>query len=563
VERNIHALERNPFDVAIIGGGIYGAAIAREAATRGLRTALIEKGDFCCGASANSLKIIHGGLRYLQQADIARLRESVRERRAMMRIAGHLVHPLPCMMPTLHKLMKSKPALLAGLLLNDLLSCDRNTLSDPDKRIPAGRIISKAECAGRVPGLDPAGITGGATWCDATAYNTERLVLGMVQSAFHDGNAAVANYVEAVGLHVEDDAVTGIEALDTLTGRRFRINARLVINAAGAWVNHIASLAGAGQVTLPAPALAMAMNVVLSRQLVADWAVGLVSPRTNHTPERLLFLLPWRKRTVAGTYYREHTGDPGRLEIRDTDIDAFLADLNRAYPAAQVTRGDVAFVHAGLLPMYAGLPAGTEPRLLHHYRMVDHGQRDALPGLLSVLGVKYTTARDVAERAIDRAAAILKRPVPPSTSARHPLPGGDIGHFRTFLADLQSRVPAFFTQETVQHLACNYGTAALALLEAANEDPFLLRPIHNDTDTLGIEVLHAVRQEMAHHVADIVFRRTDLASAGPPSRDAVAACARLMQRELGWDEEHLESEIDAVMQAVFPGQECTRTAGRA
>ena len=201
MKRNLHQLANREHDVLVVGGGIYGAALAREVALCGLSTALIEKGDFCSATSANSLKIIHGGLRYLQQFDILRLRNSVVERRAFLRTAAHLVHPLPCLMPTQGHLMKGQEVMFCGLLLNEILSCDRNFLSDREKHIPAGRLISRATISELVPGLSTSGLTGGCAWHDAYTYNSERLVTAMVRDAVEVGAMLLReNAIENFGL---------------------------------------------------------------------------------------------------------------------------------------------------------------------------------------------------------------------------------------------------------------------------------------------------------------------------------------------------------------------------
>ena len=221
MKRDLDRLGREDFDVLVIGGGIHGAAAARAAAARGLRTALVEKDDFGEATSANSLKIVHGGLRYLQRADLAKVRDSVRARREIFRRFPHLVAPLPCVLPTRGLGLRSRPAMAAALLLNDLLSADRNLGVAPACRLPRGRTISRAELQRRAPRLADERASGGALWHDGIALDTERLVLELVLDAAAAG-AAVANRVRAVSFLRRGDRVEGVLARDELGGARWR-----------------------------------------------------------------------------------------------------------------------------------------------------------------------------------------------------------------------------------------------------------------------------------------------------------------------------------------------------
>ena len=218
MKRDIEKLSETEYDVVIIGAGIYGACAAWEAASRGLKAALIDKGDFGSATSANSLKIIHGSLRYLQDLDFKRMRESSNERRVLMKIAPHLVHPMPVVMPTYGHGAKGKEIMKLALLVNDIITFDKNKGNSPEKHIPRGKIISKNECIEILPDIDKKGLTGAALWYDAQMHNSERLTLAFVQSAANAG-ADVANYVEADRFVMDGNKVTGVKAIDNLTGK--------------------------------------------------------------------------------------------------------------------------------------------------------------------------------------------------------------------------------------------------------------------------------------------------------------------------------------------------------
>ena len=227
--------------MVIVGGGVFGGCAAWDAASRGLSIAVIERGDFGQATSANSFKMVHGGIRYLQHGDIVRLRQSSRERNALLRLAPHLVHPLPIVIPTYGRGMKSRAAMAAAMKIYDWAAFDRNRgINDPQRMIPRGRSISRGEVLDMFPGLEPTGLTGAAVFRDAQMYNPPRLVLAFVQSAVAAGATAV-NYVEATGFLKNGDRVSGIAARDTLTGESFDIRATETLNAAGPYAEHLLS----------------------------------------------------------------------------------------------------------------------------------------------------------------------------------------------------------------------------------------------------------------------------------------------------------------------------------
>ena len=273
IKRNLSSLADREFDVVVIGGGIFGACAAWDAALRGLSVALIERRDFGSGASANSFKMVHGGIRYLQHADVYRIRESSRERNALLRIAPHLVSPLPVMIPTYGHGREGKELLSAGMRLYDFVTLDRNKgLDDPDRRIPRCRMLSRGECLSTLPGLDAKGLTGGALFHDGQVHNTPRLVLAFLQSAASEG-AVVANYIEATALLRAGDSVTGVRARDTLTDDTLEVRARVVLNCSGPWAERL--LARAADLTVKPPGTFSRDSYFVVRQpWRAPWALA-------------------------------------------------------------------------------------------------------------------------------------------------------------------------------------------------------------------------------------------------------------------------------------------------
>lgn len=547
MKRDLNNLQSATYDVLIVGGGVYGAALARESATRGLKTALIEQADFCSGSSANSLKIIHGGLRYLQQADLPRVLESIRERSILLRTAPHLVSPMPCWMPTRGLGMKSRPVMAFGMLANDILSGHRNRHLDPLRRIPNGSTISRRECLGILPMLEKTGTTGAARWYDGLAYDTERLVVGMVKAAVRAG-AAAANYVKADSLIREGNRVGGVRASDALTGESFDIRARLVIDAAGPW--SAKWLAGLGRPSATPTHWALAVNLLVKNWPVPGHAVGLQSSGNR----RLYFFTPWRGVTMAGTYYREHAGSPDGLQVTDPDIASYLKALNDCLPGAAISRDDILAVHAGILPCRRPAQPDREPDLLRHFRYVDHAKRDGIEGLVSVCGIKYTTARGAAETVVAAAARKLNQPIAPSSTRSAPLPGGDIPDLAAFRRDMAAAHPEV-PAEALARLLALYGTEAKDIFALAGT-------FAGDNVFLRAELRFCIRDEMPQTLGDLVFRRAGIASAGLPDAAVLRACAETMGQELGWSADRIQNEIAAVERAPHLWQAGCFPAGR-
>ncbi len=546
MKRDLKALGESVSDLLVVGGGIYGAAIARDAALRGLRVALVERQDFGAATSANSHKIIHGGLRYLQHLDFARLRESLHERCTLERIAPHLVHPLPVVVPTFGHGLRGKELLAIGVRLHRLFQpSTRDAPPGVVEGLPPGA-ISRRELVALLPALDSSDATGGVVFYDSQVYSSERLLLGYLRSAA-DAGALLANYVEATGFLREEGRVTGILARDALDGNRLEVRTRAVVNAAGPWIGAVLGSAG---VKWREGHVVQAINVV-TRQLFPRVAAGLYG-RASHDDvdavlargQRLYFLVPWRDRTIVGTAYAPYDGDPSRLTVASASVEELLAEVNFAYPSANLTPGDVSLVHSGLLPS-AGVSRRTgEAQVSKHYRIQDHSA-EGLAGLFSVEGVKYTTARDVAARFVDRLFASWGKTPPPSRSAEHVLAGGAVGRFSEYLRSERLRRPEL-PSAGMERLLRTYGSAYGEVLRYLAAPVEGAPPATDDNAVLRAEALHAVREEMALTLADVVLRRTEVGSATHPGRAALETMAGVLAGELGWGRERIEQEIARV-----------------
>ena len=532
MKRDIDALCNEVFDLVVVGAGVYGAATAWDASLRGLSVALIDKADFGSGTSFNNLKTIHGGLRYLQHADFKRMRESVRERRNLMRIAPHLVHPLPFLVPTYRgSLMRGAAAMRVALFINDLVSWDRNRLYDRQKHLPAGKVLSRDDCLELAPGIESEDVTGGVLWHDAQMHNSDRLTLSFVLSAAEEG-AVVANFVEAKDLLRDGTRVAGVRARDVVAGTEgLEIRGKFVVNASGPWVD---SLTRSKRRLFH---FSKAMNLV-TRPVVRNVAIGVVSRRRRRdrdavidTGGRFLCLIPWRDVTLVGTAHARYEGTADDLESTEEDIRDLLDDVNDTYPRAALEREDVRLVHRGLLPMASGTPNGSDVTLVKRYQL-----DDSVSGMLSILGVKYTTARDVAEKAVDRALALMGKPYVASRSGNTPVVGGDIESFDDFLAGATGEVPA----DVLRHLVYTYGSCYAELLKVDYQR------VSDTSPVLVSEVRHAVREEMALDLASVVLRRTELGTAGHPGSATLEACADIVQSELEWTDDRKANELESL-----------------
>ncbi|MGH9459958.1 MAG: glycerol-3-phosphate dehydrogenase/oxidase [Vicinamibacteria bacterium] len=533
MKRELSALEGSEFDVVVVGAGVYGAATAWDAALRGLSVTLIDKGDFGGATSFNSLKTVHGGLRYLQHGDFRRMRESVRERSTLMRIAPHLVHRLPFFLPTYRDGLRRRPILAVAMLLNDLVSFDRNRSAVPEKSLPPGKVVSRSESLRLVPGIREEGLTGGALWYDAQISNSDRLTLAFILSAAEAG-AQVANFVEADGVLREGDRIRGIRCRDVLGGAELAIRGRVVINASGPWVDRtLATLGIEGQPRLFRAS--KAMNLV-TRSVLREVAAGFSSRR-----HQVLFVIPWREFSLIGTTHAAYEGSPDDLEVKEEDVRELLEDINAAYPPAHLERDDVRLVHRGILPTTAA--NGERVTLVKKYRIHDH-RAEGLSGLISLVGVKYTTARDVAEKAVDRVFDQWGQQTPPaSRTASTPVQGGVMEGFSEFVSREVQRRPLGLDEKAVRHLVGTYGSAYPHVLRHADANPDLMLPVAEGSAVSGVEILHAVREEQAIDLASVVLRRTELGSAGHPGRACLERCAAIMGGELGWSESKREAEV--------------------
>ena len=557
MQRDLPALCNRTYDVIVIGAGIYGATITRSLAESGYSVLVIDKGDFCSATSANSLKILHGGLRYLQHADIKRMRETIVSRRELMRFAPHLVAPLACLIPTAGHGLRSRPVMALASVLNNLISADRNLEVPAAIRIPAGQVVSRDTLLQEIPGYEQPGLSGGVVWHDGLAVNSERLVIEHILAAC-DAGALACNYCRADRIVTSKNRVVGIEGTDLIGGTPFQLQARWVVNAAGPWFDDILKCS---DIATPLNQWAKAVNIVVSKQMNDRFAVGLEGQAGYEDKDalvkrgkRFFFFVPWRGGTMIGTTYHAYTGDKDAQLVTREDLIEILGEVNRMYPAWNLCSADITMVHSGLLPMSdSHVSEEDKVQLAKDSLLIDHGRQSGPEGLLSLRSIKYTTAPVEAKKIT---ALIQKRDREQNLPAR-PNQG-------------QPQACASFDQAIApslrDYLTGRYGRRASRVwrfVDCGQPEHWWLS---REPDLLQAELLYFIREESAQTLADVIFRRTGLGTLQCPATELLSKTAEAMAALLGWNEERIEHEIQRVcaayapvmQEAVPPGEEGSR-----
>lgn len=553
MRRDVSSLSNNVFDLVIVGGGINGAAAAWDAASRGLSVALLDKGDFGSQNSSNSQKIIHGGLRYMQHGDFWRMRKSAYERKILMRIAPHLVHPMPCFIPIYGSFMKSVMPL--ALKIYDLISFG-NSLKDPQKHIPNGKVISKNEILKLIPGVQEDGLTGGVMWYDCQVYNTERLVLYFIESAERAG-AVVANYVEVIDLLKDGNCVKGVKGKDLLNDSEVEVNAKVILNATGPWVDNLPRMVKPDYRRNP---LSKLLVLIINRPLVQNYAFGISFQKKFKDTDafinkgyRLLFISPWRNHSLVGTAQKIYIKDPNEFKVTENDICDFIEEVNEAYPYAALTRKDVTFFYGGLV-LADEIKQNYYVNIIKNYKIHDHIDEN-INGLISINGVKYTEGRYVAQKAIDIVFQKLGIKSPKCITMDTPVLGGTIEKFDEFLKNVIKQKPHALSEQTIKSLVYNYGSKFQDILKYIDEDKIWGESVFNKSDVIKAEIIYGVREEMAQKLADVILRRTELGTIGYPGEEVLKVCASIMAKELGWDEFRIQKELEEVKEIYKPGND--------
>jgi len=511
-------LEEEVFDVLVVGGGVNGAAVARDAVLRGMSVALVERTDFAAGTSSRSSKLIHGGIRYLEQGDIALVLEACRERDLLRsRLAPHLVRAQPFVFPIYQDDELPVWQLRIGLILYDLLAGFHN--------VHVHRMLTTAQLTEREPALLRDGLEGGALYYDCWTDDA-RLTLEMVLAARGAG-AAVLNYATVEAL--EKDSAGRLAAAivhDRLSDRSARVRARCFVNVTGPWLDDVRRLDDAG--APPRLMLTKGVHAIFDRERIGNRDAVVIRGAGD---DRVMFAIPWQRQTLVGTTDTFYEGDPAAVAAEPDDIDYILASVNRAFPKAGVTARDVISTYAGLRPLVAPEDELEESDISREDELFE-----SPAGLISLGGGKLTTHRHVGERIVDIVARRIGRRAGRCRTAVVPLPGGG-GVAPGAVCD---EPPA----NGEEHLRRRYGALASEVAAVAREDPSLATRLVHDLPELRAEVAWAVDHEMAMTLDDVMSRRLHLRlRTRAPGAATARTVAELMAARLGWDGARVDAEV--------------------
>lgn len=522
------------FDLVVIGAGINGAGIARDAAMRGLKVLLVDKGDIGGGTTAWSTRLVHGGLRYLEHREMGLVRESLRERERLLRIAPHLVKPLPMLIPIYERQKRGRLAIRAGMLAYDLLSFDK-TLS-PHK------MLSRAETLERAPGLAPEGLGGAALYYDAQVEYPERLTLENALDAREHG-ATLSTYTRVRALETEGRRIREVELVDSYAGTTQRVSAQLFVNVAGPWVDEV--LSGIEGERFPRLIGGTKGSHIVTRSFNGAPKDALYVEAERDA--RPFFIIPWNDLYLIGTTDIDYEGSLDFVRAGEDEVDYLLGETNRVIPRAALNRRTVLYTYSGVRPLPFREDETGNAGITRRHFIHDHSPR--LENLLSIVGGKITTYRNLSEQAVNLIFKKLGRRSPPCMTADTRLPGASTA------SDFASFAEGFGVKHGVdervrEHLLRVYGARAVEVLAMAEGRKELLEPLCAATGAIRAEVLFSFRQEMATTLSDCLLRRT-MAGLGPSAGlDAVDEAASLARRYLGWDEARAQREVSEYKEVI-------------
>ena len=522
------------FDVIVVGAGINGAGIARDAAMRGLRVLLLDKGDISSGTTQWATRLIHGGLRYLQHYEFSLVRESLKDREELLRIAPHLVRPLGFLVPIYEYMERGKLMIQLGMIAYDVLSVE--------KSLERHRIFDREQTLEREPGLNPEGLKGAAFYYDAQSEYAERIAVENAISA-HDHGAVVLTYAEVERLIVESGNVVGVGFEDVLSGGRYTAHAPVTVNVAGPWVDEVL-----GGMDRYGGSEEHMIGGTKGSHLVVDPFPG--APETALYVEsrgdgRPYFIVPWNGRYLIGTTDIRYEGDLDHVVADDEEIDYLLSETNHVIPEANLTWDDILFTYSGVRPL-PHEPEGDEGSVTRRHIVYDHSQKDPrIGGLVSIIGGKLTTYPTLSRETVDEVYKKLNLKAPKSRTDKVSLPGGATEDFEAFATEFKAE--SGLAEELAERLLKLYGVRAPDVLELAGDDDSLKTPLSTpasaEAGMIGAEVLYAFRREMAEKLSDVLLRRTMVGMGPDVGLDVDEAAAQVAVRHLGWTEERAEREV--------------------
>ncbi|HEX6233187.1 MAG TPA: glycerol-3-phosphate dehydrogenase/oxidase [Jiangellaceae bacterium] len=517
----LDTLRSSQFDVLVIGGGVVGTGAALDAASRGLSVALIEARDWAAGTSSRSSKLIHGGLRYLEQLDFGLVREALRERaRLLHRLAPHLVRPVPFVYPLRHRAWE-RAYVGAGVLLYDTIGGAR--------ALPPHRHLSRRRLLAMSPSLRSDALTGAIRYYDAQVDDA-RFTMTLARTAAQHG-ATVLTRVAATRLLVDRGRVVGAEVRDAASGREFAVQARRVISATGVWTDEIHRLAGTeGEFRV---SMSKGVHILVPRERI-DLATGLIM----RTEKSVLFVIPWDEHWIIGTTDTPWSLDRANPAASGADVDYILDHVN-AVLRHPLTSADIVGIYAGLRPLLAG--RSDETTKLSR----EHAVTEPVPGLFVVAGGKFTTYRVMAADVVDAAASGLGSEVAPSLTHRLPILGA-VGFHEMWANRSALAARTGVGLPVIERLLGRYGTIVTDLLGMIERDAVLAEPVDGAEQYLRAEIIYAATHEGALHLEDVLARRTRIMIDTPDRGERAAPpVAEMIATHLGWDAQTAAAEVAA------------------
>jgi len=529
LKRNFDAVAAETFDIIVIGGGIIGAGIARDATLRGFRTLLVDKEDFAYGTTSRSSRLIHGGLRYLKQLDLGLVRQDLREREILLQIAPHLVHPLAFVIPISSTRPLQRAALPFGLMLYDLLFYR--------KSLPSHRRLSRSETLKLEPGLEQRGLVGSYLYYDCQSPFVERLCLENVLSASEHG-ATILNHAKVVGLLRDSNGMSGVEVQDVMSGETYDVKASIVINATGHWVDSLREMLGKSASTM----IRRTKGIHLLTAQISRNAIVLFALADN----RLFFVIPWQGYSLIGTTDTDYSGDLDSVEAEREDVTYLLTEVRRIFPS--IDSQEIFYASAGLRAL-ARSNSKRPSDVSRSHRLVDHEREDGTHGFISVLGGKITAYRAVAEQVVDLVCKKLGSQAT-CTTDQVPLPGAQNVTKQMIEKAANERG---ITVETVTHLTTLYGSRFTEVLDLLNQNPSGAQRICPHSPAILAQVQHAVENEGALTAEDFLLRRSALGLGPCLGLDALDHIADEMGSLLHWSQNERQKQMNSYR---------TRSAGR-
>ena len=531
--RDLAQVQRTDYDVIIIGGGINGAGVARDAAIRGLNTIIVDKNDFASGSSSWSSRLIHGGLRYLEYFEFPLVRESLKEREVLLRNAPHLVTPLQLTIPIYRDRSRPYWKIWAGMILYDIFSYD--------KTLPVHRMLPQKKFKQLFRSLDGENLAGGSQYYDGQVTLAERLCLENIISAQNAGAVAL-NYMEVIELPIKNSRITDVICKDKLTGETITISGSkdaVIINTAGPWIDHVCQRGSKGGNKSPIGKTkknggTKGSHIVVERFPGAPGSTLYVEAKSDGRP---FFIIPWLGKYLIGTTDIPYKDDINNIKANNDEIDYLLQETNSVIPTAKLERDDVKFTYSGVRPLPNS--EGKKPGSITRKHIIFDHRKEGVGNLFSLIGGKLTTYRNVGEEMVDAILKRMKRSPKPCKTDTLPLPGCILPSDKRIQQAI-NEYESTLSIKIIDHLFSVYGSRAIEVLALTKENPALGEPIAPDLSDIKAQIVYAVQSESAHNLVDILRRRTTLAMNGHYGMNLLPTITETLQKHSGWTQEQCD-----------------------